>query len=114
VRDYFSIIKFPLKYFNLIKEEQNIMNKAELVDAVTSSTNLSKIHAANAVDAVFDSISNALSNGDSVSLIGFGTFSVSERAARTGRNPRTGETINIAANRVPKFKAGKVLKDAVN
>jgi len=90
------------------------MNKAELIDAVASSANLSKTDAADAVDAVFESISGALSNGDSVSLIGFGTFSVSDRAARTGRNPRTGETINIAATRVPKFKAGKGLKDAVN
>ncbi len=90
------------------------MNKTDLVDAVASGADLSKANAANAVDAVFDAITNALSNGDSVSLIGFGTFSVSDRAARAGRNPRTGETINIAATRLPKFKAGKGLKDAVN
>jgi len=90
------------------------MNKAELIDAVATSANLTKTDAGDAVDAVFDSISKSLSGGQSVSLVGFGTFSVSDRAARTGRNPRTGETINIAATRVPKFKAGKGLKDAVN
>jgi len=90
------------------------MNKAELIEAVAGSANQTKTDAGDAVDAVFDSISKALSGGDSVSLVGFGTFSVSDRAARTGRNPRTGETISIAATRVPKFKAGKGLKDAVN
>lgn len=90
------------------------MNKAELVDAVAVSANLTKSDAGEAVDAVFESISKTLSGGDSVSLVGFGTFSVSDRAARSGRNPRTGETIHIAATRVPKFKAGKGLKDAVN
>lgn len=90
------------------------MNKAELIDAVASNANLTKSDAGDAVDAVFDSISKALSDGTSVSLVGFGTFSVSDRAARSGRNPRTGETIHIAATRVPKFKAGKGLKDAVN
>ncbi len=90
------------------------MNKAELIDAVATSANLTKTDAGDAVDAVFDSISSSLAKSDSVSLVGFGTFSVSDRAARTGRNPRTGETISIAATRVPKFKAGKGLKDAVN
>lgn len=90
------------------------MNKAELIDAVADSANLTKTDAGDAVDAVFDTIGKALAGGDTVSLVGFGTFSVSDRAARTGRNPRTGETINIAATRVPKFKAGKGLKDAVN
>ncbi len=90
------------------------MNKAELIDAVATSANLTKTDAGEAVDAIFDSISKALAGGDSVSLVGFGTFSVSDRAARSGRNPRTGETISIAATRVPKFKAGKGLKDAVN
>ncbi|MBX2868545.1 MAG: HU family DNA-binding protein [Acidiferrobacterales bacterium] len=90
------------------------MNKAELIDAVATSANLTKTDAGEAVDAIFDSISKALADGDSVSLVGFGTFSVSDRAARSGRNPRTGETISIAATRVPKFKAGKGLKDAVN
>ena len=90
------------------------MNKAELTDAVAARANISKSDAGDAVDAVFDSIASALANGESVSLIGFGTFSVSNRAARTGRNPRTGETIQIAASRAAKFKAGKALKDAVN
>ena len=90
------------------------MNKAELTESVAARTGLTKTDAGNAVDAVFDTIESALSRGDSVSLIGFGTFSVSNRAARTGRNPRTGETIQIAASRAAKFKAGKALKDAVN
>ncbi len=90
------------------------MNKTELIESVADSAGLSRSDAAAAVDAVFASIEKALEDGDSVSLVGFGTFSVSNRAARSGRNPRTGETINIAATRVPKFKAGKSLKDAVN
>lgn len=90
------------------------MNKTELVDAVAESAGLSKKDANNAIDAVFSSISNTLADGETVSLIGFGTFSVSARPARTGRNPRTGETIKIAATSVPKFKPGKGLKDAVN
>lgn len=90
------------------------MNKTELTDAVAARANLSKSDAGNAVDAVFQSIESALADGQSVSLIGFGAFSVSDRAARTGRNPRTGETIQIAAARVVKFKAGKALRDAVD
>ncbi len=90
------------------------MNKADLIEAVSSRASLSKSDAAAAVDAVFDAISGTLSNQGTVSLIGFGTFSTSNRAARTGRNPRTGETINIAATCVPKFKPGKSLKEAVN
>jgi len=90
------------------------MNKAELIDAVASRADLTKTDAAEAVDATFEAITNALAQRDTVSLIGFGTFSTSDRAARTGRNPRTGETINIAATCVPKFKAGKGLRDAVN
>ena len=90
------------------------MNKAELIDAVATRAGLTKNDASGAVEAVFDAISGTLSNKGTVSLIGFGTFSTSDRAARTGRNPRTGETINIAATCVPKFKAGKGLKEAVN
>ncbi len=75
---------------------------------------LQKIRRGAAVESVFGTISEALSRGDTVSLVGFGVFSVSERAGRTGRNPRTGESIEIAASRAPKFKAGKGLKDAVN
>jgi DNA-binding protein HU-beta len=90
------------------------MNKGELIESVASSANLSKADAGRAVDAIVNSISGALSGGGSVSLVGFGTFSVKARAARQGRNPRTGETIQIKASNVPGFKAGKALKDAVN
>jgi DNA-binding protein HU-beta len=90
------------------------MNKAELIDAVTGQTGLPKADVTRTVDAIFDSITAALKSGDTVSLLGFGTFVVKSRAARSGRNPRTGETIEIAASRVPGFKAGKALKDAVN
>lgn len=89
------------------------MNKTELVDAVASSAELSKAAAAKAVDAVLDSVSETLAKGDKVTLIGFGTFEVRERSARTARNPRTGDPIQIAATKVPAFKAGKKLKDAV-
>lgn len=90
------------------------MNKSELVTAVAEQADLSKGDATAAVEAVIDAITKALKGGESVSLVGFGTFSVSERKARTGRNPRTGEEIQIAASKVPSFKAGKGLKDAVN
>ncbi len=90
------------------------MNKAELVDAVAGAANLSKADAGRAVDAVVESVTSALKRGEQVSVVGFGTFSVKHRAARSGRNPRTGETIQIAASNVPGFKAGKGLKDAVN
>ena len=90
------------------------MNKAELIDAVAGAANLSKADSGRAVDAIVDAISNALGTGQQVSVVGFGTFSVKHRAARAGRNPRTGETIQIAASNVPGFKAGKALKDAVN
>ncbi len=90
------------------------MNKNDLVAAVASSTGLSKSDSAKAVDGVVDSVTNALSNGGEVRLVGFGTFSVSHRKATTGRNPRTGEAIQIAATNVPKFKSGKALKAAVN
>ena len=90
------------------------MNKAELVDAVAGAANLSKADAGRAVDAVVESVTSALKRGEQVSVVGFGTFSVKHRAARSGRNPRTGETIQIKASNVPGFKAGKGLKDAVN
>ena len=90
------------------------MNKGDLIEAVADSADLSRADATRAVDAVVDSITRTLRNGDSVSLVGFGTFSVKRRNARTGRNPRTGEPIQIAASNVPGFKAGKGLKDAVN
>lgn len=90
------------------------MNKNDLVEAVASDANLSKADAGRAVDAVVSAITGALKRGDTVSVLGFGTFTVRDRAARTGRNPRTGEEIKIAASRNPAFKAGKALKDAVN
>lgn len=90
------------------------MNKTELIDHVAESADLSKADAARAVDAVIASVTKALKKGDSVTIVGFGTFQVRERAARTGRNPKTGDTINIAASKNPAFKAGKALKDAVN
>jgi DNA-binding protein HU-beta len=90
------------------------MNKTELIDAVAGSADLSKADAAGAVDAVIDTIAETLRKGDSVTLVGFGTFEVRHRAARTGRNPQTGETMQIKASNAPAFKAGKALKDAVN
>lgn len=90
------------------------MNKSELVDAIASSADIPKAKAARALDAMTQSIGDALKSGDQVALVGFGTFSVKERAARAGRNPQTGETIQIKASKAPSFKAGKALKDAVN
>jgi DNA-binding protein HU-beta len=89
------------------------MNKSELVDAMAEAADISKSAAGRALDALTDSVASALKGGDTVSIIGFGTFSVKERAARTGRNPQTGESIQIAASKNPAFKAGKALKDAV-
>ena len=89
------------------------MNKSDLVQVVAEKAGVSKAAAEKAVNAVLDGISEALSKGDKVSLVGFGTFSVSERGARVCRNPRTGEKINVAATKVPKFKPGKALKDKV-
>lgn len=90
------------------------MNKTELVDAVAAKTELSKTQAKKAIEAVFASVQAALVAGDSVQLVGFGTFKVNHRASRQGRNPKTGETIEIKASTVPSFVAGKALKDAVN
>lgn len=90
------------------------MNKNDLVESVAKAAGLSKADAVKAVDSVLDQISSSLAKGDEVRLVGFGTFSVASRAASQGRNPRTGETINIPASKQPKFKAGKALKDAVN
>jgi DNA-binding protein HU-beta len=90
------------------------VNKTDLIELVASSADISKSAATKAVEAVIDGITSSLKDGDQVTLVGFGTFSVSERAARTGRNPQTGETINIRASKSPKFKAGKALKDALN
>ncbi len=90
------------------------MNKTELIEAIAASADIPKTTAGRALDAVMESITNALKSGDSVVLVGFGTFAVKERAARTGRNPKTREEIAIPASKVPGFKAGKALKDAVN
>ena len=90
------------------------MNKSELIDAVATSADIPKAVAGRALDAVIQSITGALSEKDQVVLVGFGTFAVKDRAARTGRNPQTGAPIEIKAATVPSFKAGKALKDAVN
>jgi DNA-binding protein HU-beta len=90
------------------------VNKSELIEAIAESADISKAAAGRAIDAVVESVTKALKSGDQVTLIGFGTFSVKDRAARTGRNPQTGAEIQIAAAKIPSFKAGKGLKDAVN
>lgn len=90
------------------------MNKSELVDKVAESADIPKAVAARALDAVIGSVTDALKEDDQVVLVGFGTFQVKDRAARTGRNPQTGAEIQIPAAKVPSFKAGKALKDAVN
>ena len=90
------------------------MNKSELIDAIAASADITKADAGRALDDAVEAITNALKAGDQVTLVGFGTFQVKERAERTGRNPQTGKEIKIAASKVPGFKAGKGLKDAVN
>ena len=90
------------------------MNKDDLIRKVASSIGISKSEAAKSVDAVFSSITNSLKGGNEVRLVGFGTFLITNRAATTGRNPRTGESIQIPAKKVPKFRAGKALKETVN
>lgn len=90
------------------------MNKAELVAAVAEKAEISKKDAEAAVKAFTDVVAEELKKGEKIQLVGFGTFEVSERAAREGRNPQTGETMKIAASKAPKFKAGKALKDAIN
>ena len=90
------------------------MNKGNLIDAIAASTGLSKADAGRAIDATTSAIAGELAESGSVALVGFGTFSVSHRAARMGRNPATGESIHINASNVPKFKAGKALKEACN
>ncbi|SEQ67583.1 DNA-binding protein HU-beta [Solimonas aquatica] len=89
------------------------MNKAELINAVADKSDLSKADATRAIDAFFEVVGKALKKKDKVSLVGFGTFLVRERAARTGRNPKTGATLKIKASKTPSFKAGKALKDAI-
>ncbi|WP_026960632.1 nucleoid-associated protein HU-beta [Aliagarivorans taiwanensis] len=90
------------------------MNKAQLVDKIAEGADISKAAAGRALDSLIEAVADSLKEGDSVALVGFGTFQVKERSARTGRNPQTGQEIQIAAANVPSFKAGKALKDAVN
>ncbi|ATL92764.1 DNA-binding protein HU-beta [Aeromonas sobria] len=90
------------------------MNKSQLIDKIADGADISKAAAGRALDAFIEAVGEALKEGDQVALVGFGTFAVRERAARSGRNPQTGATIEIAAGKVPAFKAGKALKDAVN
>ncbi|MDE0348462.1 MAG: HU family DNA-binding protein [Gammaproteobacteria bacterium] len=90
------------------------MNKSELIERISESADISKADAGRALDAALDAIADSLKNSEPVTLVGFGTFAVRERGARTGRNPQTGASIQIAAARVPAFKAGKALRDALN
>ncbi|MFU8924928.1 HU family DNA-binding protein [Acinetobacter puyangensis] len=90
------------------------MNRSELIKHITTTSGLTQVQAINALDAFIKGVEDTLANGGEVALVGFGTFSVKDRAARTGRNPKTGEEIQIAAAKVPSFKAGKALKEAVN
>jgi DNA-binding protein HU-beta len=107
-------IKNSPLWINFILKENSEMNKTEFVSQVAATAELSQKDAAKAVEAVFGAVSEALKKGDKVQLIGFGNFEVRERAARKGRNPQTGKEIDIAASKVPAFKAGKALKDAVS
>ncbi|WP_028117517.1 nucleoid-associated protein HU-beta [Ferrimonas senticii] len=90
------------------------MNKSQLIDQIASGADISKAAAGRALDSFIDAITDTLKSGEKISLVGFGTFEVRERAERTGRNPQTGKEIKIAAAKIPAFKAGKALKDAVN
>jgi|TARA_Y100000590_G_scaffold469388_1_gene656700 DNA-binding protein HU-beta len=103
-----------LQFFKEQSQRGPKVNKNDLISSVSSSASLSKADATKAVDSVFGAITNSLQGGGEVRLVGFGTFSVAQRKATTGRNPRTGEAIQIAASKQPKFKAGKALKEAVN
>jgi DNA-binding protein HU-beta len=96
------------------QNKESPMNKSELIDAIAAGADISKASAGRALESALDAVTGALQKGDSVSLVGFGTFAVKHRAARTGRNPKTGAEIQIAAATVPSFKAGKGLKDSVN
>ena len=106
-----GIVIFPYKK---IIQEEKLMKKQELVAAISQEAEISKKDADRALTAAINAITKALADGDKIQLVGFGTFEVRERAARTGKNPRTGEMIEIAASKVPAFKAGRALKDAVN
>ena len=114
MRNGFFGIPYYYLFDDLLFAKGECMNKGELIDSVAAATGTSRADATKAVDAVLASVTSTLSGGGSVSLVGFGTFSVKARAARMGRNPRTGEAIQIKASNVPGFKAGKALKEAVN
>jgi DNA-binding protein HU-beta len=98
---------------NITTERDFIVNKSELIEAIAHEADLSKASAAKALDGMISAVTNALKSGDTVTLVGFGTFYVGERAARAGRNPKTGEPLQIKAAKTPKFRAGKALKDAL-
>ena len=101
-------------FLDSYKCKGNLVNKQELIDAIAESADLSKASAGRALDATLDAIRIAMKKGGTISLVGFGTFYIGKRAARTGRNPRTGDPIKIKAAKVPKFRPGKALKDAIN
>ena len=103
-----------VSFFYPLKLEGNFMNKSELIDSIAEKSGLNKTQAGDALNAVMESVGEALEAGDSISLVGFGTFSVKDRKARTGRNPKTGEELAIPASKVPSFKAGKNLKERLN
>jgi DNA-binding protein HU-beta len=109
-----TCLAIPISYIKTELSKGSSVNKSELIDAIAASADIPKAAAGRALDATVDAITTALKDGDQVVLVGFGTFSVKERAARTGRNPQTGQPIEIAAAKVPGFKPGKALKDAVN
>jgi DNA-binding protein HU-beta len=108
-----GLFNTPLRFFADVQRGKKV-NKTELIEEIAKSADLTKASAARALDAMINAVTATLKNNDSVTLVGFGTFTVGERAARTGRDPRTKEAIKIKAAKVPKFKAGKALKDAVN
>ncbi|WP_438286832.1 HU family DNA-binding protein [Paenibacillus hubeiensis] len=110
---YFAIKRKHSITFRILIQEVKIMNKSDLINHVAEATELSKKDVTKAVDAVFEAISEALQNGDKVQLVGFGNFEVRERSARKGRNPQTGEEIEIPASKIPAFKPGKALKDGI-
>lgn len=103
----------PENHMNITTERDFIVNKSELIEAIAQEADLSKASAAKALDGMISAVTNALKGGDTVTLVGFGTFYVGERAARAGRNPKTGEPLEIKAAKTPKFRAGKALKDAL-
>jgi DNA-binding protein HU-beta len=109
-----NAIRLSAYQFSTTIGKGECMNKGELIESVAAASDLSRADATKAVDAVLSSVTSTLAGGGAVALVGFGTFSVKARAARMGRNPRTGEPIQIKASNVPGFKAGKALKDAVN